>query len=46
VEWVIMSLISINIRGLGGGLKWKYLHSIVRRENPGVVCIQETKLLN
>jgi len=41
-----MSLISINIRGLGGGIEWNYLGSIVRKENPGVVCCQETKLVN
>jgi len=39
-----MSVLSINIRGLGGGVKWTYLRSLVRKENPGVVCIQETKL--
>jgi len=34
-----MSLISLNIRGLGRGVKWTYLRSLVRKENLGVVCI-------
>jgi len=41
-----MSLISINIRGLGRDIKWKYFQNIVRKERPGVICIQETKLVN
>lgn len=39
-----MSLISLNIRGLGGEVKWSYLKSLIDKEKHGVVCIQETKL--
>jgi len=39
-----MSIISINIRGLGGNVKWNYIKELVRKENPIVICIQETKL--
>ena len=31
---------SINIRGLGGDVKWKYLKEVIGKENPGVVFIQ------
>jgi len=41
-----MSLISINIRGLGGEIKWKYLQNLIRKERPGVICIQQTKLVS
>ena len=39
-----MKIISINIRGLGGGHKWKYLKEIIAREGVDMICIQETKL--
>jgi len=41
-----MSLISINIRGLGVDVKWKYLQELVMREKPGILCIQETKVVH
>ena len=39
-----MKIISINIRGLGGGHKWKYLKGIIVSEGVDMICIQETKL--
>jgi len=39
-----MKIISINIRGLGGGHKWKYLKGILASEGVDMICIQETKL--
>jgi len=39
-----MKLISINIRRLGGDIKWKYISELIVKEKPGLICIQETKL--
>lgn len=41
-----MILISINIRGLGGDIKWKYLKELLNNEQSTFVCIQETKLVH
>jgi len=41
-----MSLISLNVRGLGGDIKWKYMQELVWKEKPGIVCLQETKRVN
>jgi len=41
-----MNLISLNIIGLGGDVKWNYLKSLIIKEKPGIVCIQETKLIS
>jgi exonuclease III len=39
-----MIIASINIRGLGGAVKRKYLKELVRKENIDFLAIQETKL--
>jgi len=39
-----MKIISINIRGLGRGYKWKYLKGILDKETVDMICIQETKV--
>jgi len=39
-----MKIISINISGLGEGLKWKYLKGILVSEGVDMLCVQETKL--
>jgi hypothetical protein len=39
-----MIIASINIRGLGGAVKRKYLKELVRKENIEFLAIQETKL--
>lgn len=26
--------------------KWKYMRELMNKENPGIVCIQETKQVN
>jgi len=39
-----MWIISINIRGLEGHLKWKYLKGIISKEGVDMMYIQETKL--
>jgi len=41
-----MKIISINIRGLEGGLKWKYLKGILASEKVDMICIHETKIHN
>jgi len=41
----VMKLVSINIRGLRGDVKWKYLKELIGKENPRVIFIQETKLV-
>jgi len=39
-----MLIVSLNIRGLGGGTKSRYLKNLISREGAEFVCIQETKL--
>jgi len=39
-----MKIVSINIRGLGGEVKRKYLRELVSKEDPGLLLVQETKL--
>ena len=39
-----MKIISFNIRGLGGGHKWKYLKGLIDSNAIDMLCIQETKL--
>ena len=34
-----MKLISINIRGLGGDIKRKYIRELIRKEKAGVLCV-------
>jgi len=41
-----MKLLSINVRGLGGEKKWKYIKELIVMEKPGLLCVQETKLIN
>jgi len=38
-----MKLISMNISGVGGSSKTRYLEDLVRKEQSYVVCLQETK---
>jgi len=38
-----MKIISLNVRGLGGTLKRKYLSDLVSKEQANMVCLQETK---
>jgi len=38
-----MLIISLNIRGLGGGTKARYLRQVIACEGAEIVCIQETK---
>jgi len=39
-----MKIVNINIRGLGGDVKRKYLRELVSKEDPGLLLVQETKL--
>jgi exonuclease III len=39
-----MKIISWNIRGLGGVVKRKEVHKLIRETSPNIVCLQETKL--
>ncbi|KAK2357971.1 hypothetical protein QL285_095195 [Trifolium repens] len=41
-----MIIASINIRGLGGAVKRKYMKELVRKEKLEFLAIQETKLEN
>jgi len=41
-----MKVLPINIRGLGGGRKWKYLRELLNTEKPSAMCVHETKLQN
>jgi len=38
-EWEFMKTVSINIRGLGGRVKWKYLKENIRKEEVDMMCI-------
>lgn len=38
-----MKIISLNVRGLGGTLKRKYLSDLVSKEQVDMVCLQEKK---
>jgi len=35
----------MNIIGLGGGTKTRYLRQIISKEGVGIICIQETKTI-
>ncbi|XP_068461581.1 uncharacterized protein [Phaseolus vulgaris] len=41
-----MIVINLNIKGLGGGVKAKYLKHIIYKESAEFVCLQETKVMN
>jgi len=38
-----MIIVNLNIRGLGGGTKARYMRHIIGREGADFVCVQETK---
>ena len=38
-----MIIISLNIRGLRGGTKLRYMRKLISKETAGFICIQETK---
>jgi len=38
-----MKLISMNIRGVRGSIKMKYMGDLIQKEHADFVCIQETK---
>jgi len=38
-----MRIISLNVKGLGGTLKRKYLSDLISKERADMVCLQETK---
>ena len=38
-----MIIVNLNIRGLGGGIKAKYLRHLIAKEGAEFMCIQETK---
>jgi len=38
-----MIIVNLNIRGLGGGTKPRYMTHLIGREEADFVCIQETK---
>jgi len=39
----MMKIISINVRGLGGNVKRKYLRDLISKEQANMVCLQKTK---
>ena len=41
--FLMMNLISMNIRGLGGNTKRKYLSDLIQSDEVGIICLQETK---
>jgi len=40
---LMMKLISMNIRGLGGRIKRKYISDLIKKQQVGFICLQETK---
>jgi len=38
-----MNIISYNVRGLGGGVKWPAIRRLVNNHHIDLLCIQETK---
>lgn len=42
--WVMMKLISLNIRDLGGRVKKREVKQLVVDQKPQLVCLQETKI--
>jgi len=38
-----MIVVNLNIRGMGGGTKARYLRNVIAHEYAEVVCLQETK---
>ena len=41
-----MRIISINVRGFGSPVKWRYIKDIIRKEGIRMVCLQEGKIVN
>jgi len=39
-----MIIVNLNIRGLGGSTKARYLRQIIANKGAAFVCLQETKL--
>jgi len=39
---LIMKIISLNVRGLGGSIKRNYVRDLIRKEHVEIVCLQET----
>jgi len=39
----MMKIVSLNIRGLGGSLKRKYIRDLISKEQVDMICLQETK---
>jgi len=35
-----MKIISLNVRGFEGDVKWKYMKELISKEKPGLVCLQ------
>ena len=40
---LLMKIISMNIRGIEGSIKRRYLSTLISNEQADMVCIQETK---
>ena len=39
----MMKVVSLNIRGIGGGIKRKYIKDLISKEQADMLCLQETK---
>ena len=39
----MMKVVSLNIRGIGGGIKRKYIKDLINKEQADMLCLQETK---
>ena len=39
----MMKIVSLNIRGLGGSIKRKYIRDLISKEQVDMICLQETK---
>jgi len=38
-----MIIISLDIRGLRGGTKLRYMRKLISKESARIICVQETK---
>lgn len=41
----VMKIMSYNVRGLGGRVKKRVIRELVQKEDVGVLCIQESKVV-
>jgi len=41
-----MRILSINARGFGSPVKWRYIKDIIRKEGIRMVCLQEVRMVN